>query len=156
MRRRPRIRRLAASGLAVLAGLVGLALGAAPVYAAEPAPTVEVKVTVARVSDRPGAIDPDAASLYRHLSKDFRYRSVEILERRDFRLRLDQSGSLRLPTGRWLNLKPRKLGDAGVLMSVEIEGRLRTSLRIPSHHEVVIGAEPYQDGKLVVTLEPRF
>jgi hypothetical protein len=150
MRRRPRIR------LATLLGLAALAILAGPARAAEPAPVVEVKVTVARLSDRPGAIAPDAAGLYRHLSRDFRYRSVDIVERRDFRLRLDQSGSLRLPTGRWLHLKPRKLGDRGVLMSVEIEGRIRTSLRIPSHHEVVIGAEPYEDGKLVVSLEPRF
>lgn len=141
-------------GIRLAVGLV-LLLGL-PARAAEPARTIEVKVTVAQVSDRPGTIDPDGAALYRHLSRDFRYRSVKVLETREFRLRLDQSGSLRLPTGRWVTVKPRKLGDSGVLMAVEIEGRLRTSLRIPSHHEVVIGAEPYEDGKLVVSLEPRF
>lgn len=138
----------------VVAGL--LALFALPAGAAEPAQTIEVQLTVAHVSGRPGAIDPGAASLYRHLSRDFRYRSVKVLESRDFRLRLDESGSLRLPSGRRVTVKPRKVGKAGVLMAVEIEGRLRTSLRIPSHHEVVIGAEPYEDGKLVVMLEPRF
>lgn len=148
-----RSRRSARTAALALVAVLGLAR---PAPAAEPARTIEVQVTVAQVSDRPGAIDPSGANLYRHLAKDFRYRSVKVLETRDFKLRLDQSGSLRLPTGRWVTVKPRKLGDGGVLMAVEIEGRLRTSLRIPSHHEVVIGAEPYQDGKLVVSLEPRF
>ncbi|HVP27851.1 MAG TPA: hypothetical protein VMW35_01645 [Myxococcota bacterium] len=149
MRRRPKIELAAALILAVTLGLT-----AAP--AAPAGETVEVHVTVAEVSDRPGAVEPGAASLYQALSRDFRYRSVRLVESRDFRLGLNETGSLRLPTGRWLTVKPRKMGPSGVLMAVEIEGRLRTTLRMPSHHEVLIGAEPFGDGKLVVTLEPRF
>lgn len=145
------------SGLAAAVGAFLAALAVVPAAAAaELARAINVQVTVAQVSDDPGEIDPSGAEIYRHLLKDFRYRSVKVLETREFQLRLDQSGSLRLPTGRWLTVRPRKLGDDGVLLAVEVEGRIRTSLRVPSHHEVVIGAEPYQGGKLVVSLEPRY
>lgn len=55
-----------------------------------------------------------------------------------------------------VNVKPRKLSNGTVLMAVEVEGRLRTSLRLPAHHEVVIGAESNAEGKVVLTLVPDF
>jgi hypothetical protein len=61
-----------------------------------------------------------------------------------------------LPSGRRLKVKPRRIGENGLFMRVEIEGRLRTSLQVPNHHQVVIGAERHEDGKLVVTLEPDY
>jgi hypothetical protein len=41
-----------------------------------------------------------------------------------------------------------------VLLGVTVKGSLQTDLRIPNGHLVVIGAEGYQDGKLVISLEP--
>ncbi|HKE11587.1 MAG TPA: hypothetical protein VKE73_08450 [Myxococcota bacterium] len=120
---------------------------------------VHVMVVVHHVSKHPGPpgpVDPAAAKLERRLSQDFSYKSARVMQTEEMVLALNQTGSMTLPTGRILKVKPRKLGKRGLLMSVEIEGTLRTNLRVPNHHQVVIGAQHYQDGKLVVTLEPEY
>jgi hypothetical protein len=120
---------------------------------------VHVTVVVHHVSKHPrppGPVDPAAAKLERRLSQDFSYKSARVMQTEEMVLALNQTGSMTLPTGRILKVKPRKLGKRGLLMSVEIEGTLRTNLRVPNHHQVVIGAQHYQDGKLVVTLEPEY
>jgi hypothetical protein len=115
-----------------------------------------VRVVVHHVSQRPGPVDPGAALLEQRLRNDFRFQSLRVLESRRFELELGQVGEMPLPTGRVLRVKPRKVGPTGLLMRVEVEGLLRTTLRVPNHHQVVIGAERYEDGKLVVTLEPDY
>jgi hypothetical protein len=140
--------------MAAIAGGPGAAQQAQPVG---PSPKqVRVTVVVNHVSQHPGPVDPAAAKLERRLRQDFKYKSVRVIETQHMALALNQTGSLTLPTGRTLKVKPRKLGQRGVLMWVEIEGTLRTNLRVPNHHQVVIGAQSYQDGKLVVTLEPEY
>jgi hypothetical protein len=125
-----------------------------------PKPTqVHVMVVVHHVSKHPsppGPVDPAAAKLERRLSQDFSYKSARVIQSEKMTLALNQTGSMTLPTGRLLKVKPRKLGKRGLLMWVEIEGTLQTNLRVPNHHQVVIGAQHYQDGKLVVTLEPEY
>jgi hypothetical protein len=126
--------------------------------ASKPLP-VHVMVVVHHVSKHPGPpgpVDPAAAKLERRLSQDFSYKSARVLQTEEMVLALNQTGTMTLPTGRFLKVKPRKLGKRGLLMWVEIEGTLRTNLRVPNHHQVVIGAQNYQDGKLVVTLEPEY
>ena len=122
-----------------------------------PKPTqVHVMVVVNHVSQHPGPVDPAAAKLEHRLRPDFKYKSVRVMQTEQMTLALNQTGSMTLPTGRLLKVKPRKLGQAGAPHVVEIEGTLRTNLRVPNHHQVVIGAQNYQDGKLVVTLEPEY
>jgi len=148
----------------ILAGVAMVAIAAGPGAAQQvqkpapaPKPTqVHVMVVVNHVSQHPGPVDPAAAKLERRLRPDFKYKSVRVIQTEQMSLALNQTGSLTLPTGRLLKVKPRKLGQRGLLMTVEIEGTLRTSLRVPNHHQVVIGAQNYQDGKLVVTLEPDY
>jgi len=146
----------------VCVALAAMAAGSGAAQPAQkPAPTpkpteVQVTVVVNHVSLHPGPVDPAAAKLERHLSQDFKYKSIRVIQTEHMTLGLNQTGSVMLPTGRWLKVKPRKLGQRGLLMLVEIEGTLRTNLRVPNHHQVVIGAQKYQDGKLVVTLEPEY
>ncbi|HBZ68550.1 MAG TPA: hypothetical protein DEP35_01855 [Deltaproteobacteria bacterium] len=148
----------------ILAGVAMVAITAGPSFAdqapkpAAPAKPTQVHVMVAvnHVSQHPGPVDPAAAKLERRLRQDFKYKSVRVIQSEKMALALNQTGTMTLPTGRVLKVKPRKLGQRGLLMSVEIEGTLRTSLRVPNHHQVVIGAQNYQDGKLVVTLEPEY
>jgi hypothetical protein len=156
--RRPRPRRrLLASAAALLAASLAAPLGGSSVAsAADPPQRVAVQIAVHHASQRPGPIDPGAAALEQKLRQDFRFQSVRVLESRRLELALDETGTLALPTGRILKVKPRKIGPTGLLMRVEIEGLLRTNLRVPNHHQVVIGAERYEDGKLVVTLEPDY
>ena len=158
-------------GRLVLAALAMLAITAGPGAAQQaqrPAPTakpapkltqVRVMVVVHHLSKQPGPpgpVDPAAAKLEHRLSQDFNYKSARVMQTEEMTLALNQTGSMTLPTGRLLKVKPRKLGKRGLLMWVEIEGTLRTNLRVPNHHQVVIGAQHYQDGKLVITLEPEY
>jgi len=39
---------------------------------------------------------------------------------------------------------------------VDLEGTLQGDLRVKNGHQVVIGAQRVADGKLVISLEPRF
>lgn len=154
-------------GRSILAGVALLAITAGPGGAQQsskpaqaPKPTqVHVLVVVHHVSKHPappGPVDPAAVKLEHRLSQDFNYKSARVMQTERMALALNQTGSMTLPTGRVLKVKPRKLGKRGLLMWVEIEGTLRTNLRVPNHHQVVIGAQNYQDGKLVVTLEPEY
>jgi hypothetical protein len=144
--------------LAITAGAGGAEQAPKPTQAPKPA-QVHVLVVVHHVSKHPappGPVDPADAKLEHRLSQDFNYKSARVMQTERMALALNQTGSMTLPTGRVLKVKPRKLGKRGLLMWVEIEGTLRTNLRVPNHHQVVIGAQNYQDGKLVVTLEPEY
>jgi hypothetical protein len=144
--------------MAVTAGSLAAEQAQRPAPVSKPT-QVHVLVVVHHVSKHPsppGPVDPAAAKLERRLSQDFSYKSARVMQTERMTLALNQTGSMTLPTGRLLKVKPRKLGKRGLLMWVEIEGTLRTNLRVPNHHQVVIGAQNYQDGKLVVTLEPEY
>jgi hypothetical protein len=143
-------------GSRILAAVVLALVCAGPAAAQEKPTRIGVKLAINHVSRNPGPIDPDAALLERKLRNDFRYQSVRVLDRRELSLGLDEVGSVVLPSGRTLKVRPRNVKETGVLMRVEVEGLLRTSLRVPNHHQVVIGAQEWQDGKLVITLEPDY
>ncbi len=139
-----------------LLGLVLVLCAGAGIARAEPAQGIEMIVLVAHASTGPGGVDPGAERLADKLTKEFRYESLRLLQSRRLRLALDEVGSVRLPNGKLLRLRPLQVGKKSVLLAVELEGTLQTDLRIPNGHLVVIGAERYQDGKLVIGLEPRW
>jgi hypothetical protein len=117
---------------------------------------VGLSLTVSHASSQPGPVDPSAQELHRHLSSEFRFQSLRILERRRLDLRLQEVGGMDLPTGKRVQLRPIALSPSGVLIAVEIPGTLQTDLRVPNHNQVVIGVDRYQDGKLILTLQPDF
>ena len=53
-------------------------------------------------------------------------------------------------------MRPLDLGKSGVLMAVDVEGAVKSDLRIRNEQLVVIGAERHGAGKLVISLEPHF
>ena len=137
----------------VLGGVVGTAHGqsAAP----DPAP-IRFDVTVSQISEEPGPIDPRATKLDQRLRREFRYESLRVLEERRMELGIDDVGRVDLPNGKRLQLKPLLLDAKGVLLSVDLQGTMRGDLRVKSGHVVVIGAQRFADGKLVISLVPRF
>jgi len=140
---------------ALAAAAVVLLLAAGPT-SAQNAGRVEIDVMISHISNRPGDIDPAGRKLDRELRDQFRYESLRVLESRRLSLRLDEVGSVDLPNGKPLRVRPLQVGERGVLVAVAIEGTLQTDLRIRNGHLVVIGAEPYEDGRLVISLEPHF
>jgi hypothetical protein len=129
---------------ALAAVAVGLLLAAGPA-SAQTVTRVAIHVMVSHISNRPGDVDPAGGKLDRKLRDQFRYESLRVLEDRRLSLKLDEVGSVRLPSGKRLRVRPLQVGQRGVLVAVAIEGTLQTDLRIRNGHLVVIGAEPYEE-----------
>lgn len=140
-----------ASSILVLGGLL---LASIPADAQNP--RIRFDLMVSHVSPKPGPIDPAGRELDRRLRDQLRYESLEVLQQEKLRLALDEIGTVRLPTGRSLRLRPLDLGEAGVLVAVDLEGSTQMDLRVPNGKLVIIGGQPYEDGKLVITLQPAY
>jgi hypothetical protein len=136
--------------------VVALALMLAGVARAEEVRRIGLSMMVSYVSQKPGPVDPAGRELHRQLRRDFSYRSLRVLEKRRLKLRLDEVKGVRLPTGRLMRMRPLHVGKGGLLLAVDVEGKVQTDLRVRNHQPISIGIERYQDGKLVVTLEPDF
>ena len=138
-------------------GLVlALVLGVGAAAAEEKEQRVDVELMVSQVSSAPGEIDPRGLKLHKTLQDQFRYGSLRVLQIRRLQLALNEVGSVVLPNGKSLRVRPLQVSADGVLMAVDVEGAARMDLKVRNGHLVVIGAERYQDGKLVISLEPRW
>ncbi len=144
-------RRLIAGALAAT-----LLLALAAAAPAEPLRRVLIEVTVSHALDAEGAIDPRGVELDAYLKPQFRYGGLKVLQVERLNLALDQVGTLKLPNGRKFRVRPLDVGSEGVLLSVSVQGTLWTDMRVRNGHLVVIGAERYEAGKLVIGLEPHF
>ena len=133
---------------------LALAIAAAPAVAQEGPRRIALEVLVAYISDEAGGVDPRAERLHEQLADQFRYRTLRVLDERQLDLPLGSVQSIELPNGRLLNVRAFQLSSRGVLLGVTVKGSLQTDLRIPNGHLVVIGAERYQEGKIVISLEP--
>ena len=127
---------------------------AAPGTAQEGPRRIALEVLVAYISDEPGGVDPRAERLHEKLADQFRYQTLRVLDAQQLDLPLGVVRSVALPNGRQLNVRAFQLSSRGVLLGVTVTGSLQTDLRIPNGNLVVIGAERYQDGKLVISLGP--
>jgi hypothetical protein len=134
----------------VLALVLGVGAGAAKAQEQR----IDIELMVSHVSNEGGEIDPRGQKLHQKLRGQFRYESLRVLEIRELRLALNEVGSVGLPNGKSVRVQPLQLSGSGVLLAVDVEGAARMDLKVRKGHLVVIGAERYQDGKLVVSLEP--
>lgn len=135
---------------------VGL-VGAQNAYAQEEAPRrVGLSLMVSHVSPLPGPIDPTIAAIHRRILDEFHYQSLHVLERHSMELQLQEVGGVVLPTGKRVELRPIAVSPTGVLIAVDIPGTLQTDVRVPNRKAVVIGVDRYDDGKLILTLEPNY
>lgn len=138
-----------------MAGLLAAVLigGVFPRAASAEGP-IRIELMVSRLSKEPGGIDPRAAKLHAQLAKEFRYESLEVVKVVELRLAVNEVGSMKLPTGKKVKVRPLLVDDRGVLLAVEVEGSVQTDLRVQSDHLVIIGTERHDRGKLVISLEP--
>jgi hypothetical protein len=111
---------------------------------------------VIQLSQQPGPIDARAQRLHEKLHAQFRYESLRVLQRERLSLAVDELASLQLPNGRTFRLRPLNLGESSVLLAVSVEGTLQTDMRIGNHKIVAIRAGRFEDGSLVISLEPDF
>lgn len=141
------------ASLLLVALAVALAAGPARAQSAE---RIGLLLTVSHATQRPGPVDPESAEIHRRLQQEFLFQSLRVIERRHIDLRLQEVGGMVLPTGKRISLRPMSLSPTGVLIAVEIPGTLETDVRVPNHQHVVIGLDRYQDGKLILTLQPDY
>lgn len=117
---------------------------------------VPVNVMVVYTSDGEGGVDPRARELDRKLKGQLRYRSMQVLREVRIDLRVDQVGTVELPDGREVRMRPLHKSRKGVLLAVDVEGAVKLDARAANHHKVVIGAGPYRDGNLAISIEPDY
>ena len=117
---------------------------------------IPVNVMVVHTSDGEGGVDPRARELHRKLKKQLRYRSMRMISQERVDLRIDEVGTVRLPDGRAVRMRPMHKDAKGVLMAVDVEGAVKLDARAPNHHKVVIGAGEYEDGNLAISIEPDY
>jgi len=142
--------------LGIAALVACLSVLAPQVGQAQQARTIDVDVMVSRISQEPGPVDPRASRLDAQLRGEFRYESLRVLQQKRLSLALNELGSLSLPNGSQLQLRPLSLSDRGVLMAVAVKGSVQSDMQIPNGHLVAIGAGQFEGGKLVISLEPHF
>ena len=117
---------------------------------------VPVNVMVVHTSDRDGGVDPRARELDEKLKKQLRYKSMRVLQEQRVDLEMNQVGTVELPDGRKMRMRPLHKGAKGVLMAVDVPGAVKFDARARNHHKVVIGAGEYEDGNLAVAIEPDY
>lgn len=139
----------------MMALLATLVLGLAPL-AAEAADEIDVKVLVCHATAEAGGVDGACRALDAKIGSQFRYESLRKLQGESLSLALNALGSVSLPNGKSLKIRPLQVDGAGALLAVDVEGAVRTDVKVSNGNLVVIGADAFEDGKLVISLEPRW
>ena len=140
----------------MLLGLAVLAAGGAVADESSLDPRVPIHVMVVHTTNERGEIDPRARALDADLKKQLRYRSIRVIREERVTLHVDQVGTIPLPDGREVWVRPMVKGKRGVLLAVDVEGAVKLDVRARNHHRVVIGAGPFENGNLAISLEPDF
>jgi hypothetical protein len=156
MRRSSRLRLAIGVGVVALAGIVALAAPGSPRAQGPVSSRVPVNVMVVQTSNQKGEVDPRAQDLHEKLKKQLRYKSMRVIQEQRVDLELNQVGTVDLPDGRTVRMRPLHKGAKGVLMAVDVQGAVKLDARAPNHHKVVIGAGEYQNGNLAVSIEPDY
>ena len=140
-----------------LAGLaVALALPTATRAQNAVGDRVPVNVMIVQTSNKKGEVDPRAQELHEKLKKQLRYKSIRVIQEQRVDLEMNRVGTVDLPDGRKVRMRPLHKGAKGVLMAVDVQGAVKLDARAPNHHKVVIGAGEYENGNLAVSIEPDY
>ena len=142
--------------LAVLALASLVPLSPVRTATAQAGDRVPVNVMVVQTSNHKGEVDPRAQELHEKLRKQLRYKSMRVLQEERVDLQMNQVGTVLLPDGRKVRMRPMHKGAKGVLMAVDVQGAVKLDARARNHHKVVIGAGEYEDGNLAVSIEPDY
>jgi hypothetical protein len=140
---------LAAAGLGAFLSLHGA-------RAQSTSTRVPVNVMIVHTSEGDGGVDPRARELDEKLKGQLRYKSMRVIQEQRVDLEMNQVGSVDLPDGRKVRMRPLHKGTKGVLMALDVQGAVKLDARAPNHHKVVIGAGEYEDGNLAVSIEPDY
>jgi hypothetical protein len=117
--------------------------------------SIPLRVMVTHLSNQGRGIDAGAQDLENKLSNQgIHYDSAQVLQKTRMKLKVDEVGTIELPNGRKASVRPMHRDADGVLMAVDVEGASKTDVRARPNHTVIFSAGPYDDGKLVLSVEP--
>lgn len=111
------------------------------------------ELIVANLTNSYSKIDKGARRLDKELKSQFRYEGIRVLETVDVKLSGDEIWDLKLPSRRRLRIRPLVIEQGSALISVEISGLVQSDLRVRRGQLVIIGAERFGDGKLVIAID---
>ena len=146
-------RRLAA--LVAASTLAALAAPGARAEGDEATDEVPIEVTVLRVSDEPGEVDPRVEHLDQLLRGEISYQSLRVLDTHARRLPVNEIWTLELPTEQTLRLRPLEVDREGTLLSLDVEDGLQGDFRVRPGRPLIVGGSRYGDGRLVVVVDTR-
>jgi hypothetical protein len=115
-----------------------------------------VNVLVTYLSNDGTGVDASARRLDEKLRAQFKYDSLQVIEKRRVELEIDGVGQVALPNGRSARMSALHKGDSGVLIAVDVEGAAKMDARVQNRHLLVIRAGRYKDGDLILSLEPDY
>ena len=118
---------------------------------------IPIRLTVAHVSTGEGGVDPRARKLREMLERQhIRYPSIRVLQERVVKLRVGELGRFPLPQAGQLNIRLMHLDASGLLMALDVEGGMKTDVRLRDDHMMVLDAGPLGDGKRVIAIQPDY
>ena len=142
-------------GLAALAAAALLATGPAHAEADEGTDLVPLDITVLRVSDEPGEVDPRVERVDRILRGQVAYQSLAIVDVHHRDLPVNEIWTFELPTGRSVELRPLEVDKTGTLLSLDVEDGLQGDFRVRPGQPLIVGGVRSGDDKLVLVVESR-
>jgi hypothetical protein len=116
---------------------------------------VPLDITVLRVSDEPGEMDPRVERVDRLLRGQIAYQSLAIVDEHRRELPLNEVWTLALPTGRSLQLRPLEMDKSGLLLSLDVEDGLQGDFRVRPGQPLIVGGPRLGEDKLVLVVESR-
>ena len=116
---------------------------------------VALDITVLRVSDEPGEMDPRVERVDRLLRGQIAYQSLAIVDEHRRELPLNEVWTLALPTGRSLQLRPLEMDKSGLLLSLDVEDGLQGDFRVRPGQPLIVGGPRLGEDKLVLVVESR-
>ena len=98
--------------------------------------------------------DPRCEQIKHNLPIQFK--SLSEVQRKRLKSRLGQPSALKLPSGRQIRLVPISIIDNRLHVLLKMEGLVESQLRLSSGRAVIVGGEPYDDGRIIIKLTPQF
>ena len=140
---------------ALLVVVLVVAGAAARAEGDEDTDVVPLDITILRVSDEPGEVDPRVERVDRLLRGQIAYQSLAIVDVHRREVPLNEVWTLALPTGRSLQLRPLGLDKSGLLLSLDVEDGLQGDFRVRPGQPLIVGGPRLGEDKLVLVVESR-
>ena len=137
--------------------LCAIGCGVSLAHAEGEGAAIPIRLTIAHVSTGAGGVDPRARELREMLERQhIRYPSIRVLEERVVKLRVGEMDSFPIPESSTLKVRLMHLDASGLLMALDVEGGMKTDVRLRDDHMMVLDAGPLGDGKRVIAIQPDY